>query len=89
MTFEEVSKSLNAATMQLSPAQLPAYLAAQAFSRRPYTEFMRHYIPGLFGVRNAYRACSIVGSSGYAQAWNYGSMLSTIVDSHNLKRFNK
>ncbi len=41
MTFEEVSKSLNAATMQLSPAQLPAYLAAQAFSRRPFTEFMR------------------------------------------------
>ena len=54
-----------------------------------YTDFMKQYIPSLFGVRNAYRACSIVGSSGYAQAWNYGSMLSTIVDSHNLKRFNK
>ena len=58
-------------------------------SMEDYTEFMRHYIPGLFGVRNAYRACSIVGSSGYAQAWNYGSMLSTIVQSHNLTKFNK
>ena len=54
-----------------------------------YTEFMRQYIPWLFGVRNAHRACSIVGSSGYAQAWNYGSMLSSIVSSHNLTRFNK
>ena len=58
-------------------------------SMEDYTDFMKQYIPSLFGVRNAYRACSIVGSSGYAQAWNYGSMLSTIVDSHNLKRFNK
>ena len=44
MTFEEVSKSLNAATMQLSPAQLPVYLAAHTFSRRPFTDFMRQTI---------------------------------------------
>ena len=41
MTFEEVSKSLNAATKQLSPAELPAHLATQTFSRRPFTDFMR------------------------------------------------
>ena len=41
MTFEEVSKSLNAATMQLSPNKLSAYLAAQTFSPRPFTDFMR------------------------------------------------
>lgn len=41
MTFEEVSKSMNAAASQLSPAELPAYLAAQTFSSRPFTDFMR------------------------------------------------
>lgn len=41
MTFVEVSKALNPATMQLSPAELPAYLATQTFSLRPFTEFMR------------------------------------------------
>ena len=41
MTFEEVSKSMNAAVSQLSPAELPAYLAAQTFSLRPFTDFMR------------------------------------------------
>ena len=42
MTFEEVNKSLNAAIMQLSPNELPAYLSAQTFSHRPFTDFMRH-----------------------------------------------
>ena len=41
MTFEEVSKSMNDAVSQLSPAELPAYLAAQTFSPRPFTDFMR------------------------------------------------
>ena len=41
MTFEEVSKSMNAAASQLSPAELPAYLTAQTFSSRPFTDFMR------------------------------------------------
>ena len=41
MTFEVVSKALNPATMQLSPAELPAYLATQTFSLRPFTDFMR------------------------------------------------
>ena len=65
------------------------HYSSWAKSMEDYTDFMSYYIPGLFGVRNAYRACSIVGSSGYAQAWNYGSMLSSIVSSHNLTRFNK
>lgn len=41
MTFEEVNKSLNAAIMQLSPAELPQYLSQQDFSRRSFTDFMR------------------------------------------------
>ena len=41
MTFEEVSTSMNQAVSQLSPARLPAYLAAQTFSPRPFTDFMR------------------------------------------------
>lgn len=54
-----------------------------------YTLFMKQYLPYVFGVRNSHRACSIVGSSGYAQAGNYGSMLVTMVQSYNLTRFNK
>ena len=42
MTFEEVNKSLNAAIMQLSPADLSAYISAKTFSHRPFTDFMRH-----------------------------------------------
>ena len=41
MTFEEVGTSMNEASTQLSPAGLPAYLAAQTFSPRPFTDFMR------------------------------------------------
>ena len=41
MTYEAISKTLNAATVQLSPAALPAYLASQTFSLRPFTDFMR------------------------------------------------
>ena len=43
MTYEEVSKSLNTAAMQLSPAALPQFLAAHAdaFSSRPFTDYMR------------------------------------------------
>ena len=41
MTFEELSISMNLAVSQLSPADLPAYLAAQTFSPRPFTDFMR------------------------------------------------
>ena len=41
MTFEEVSKSMNASLLRLSPTELPSYLATQAFSPRPFTDFMR------------------------------------------------
>ena len=41
MTFEELSISMNLAVSQLSPADLPAYLAGQTFSPRPFTDFMR------------------------------------------------
>ena len=41
MTIEEVSKSMNDAVSQLSPAEFPAYLAVQTFSPRPFTDFMR------------------------------------------------
>ena len=41
MTFEELSISINLAVSQLSPADLPAYLAGQTFSPRPFTDFMR------------------------------------------------
>ena len=54
-----------------------------------YTSFMKSYLPHVFGVRNSSRACSIVGSSGYAAAWNYGSMLYSIIVTHDLTRFNK
>lgn len=58
-------------------------------SLQHYTSFMKSFVPWVFGVRNSYRACSIVGSSGYAQAGNYGSMLSTIIINNNLTRFNR
>ena len=43
MTYEEVSKSLNAAIMQLSLCELPQFLADHAadFSPRPFTDYMR------------------------------------------------
>ena len=41
MTFEEVSESMNAALLRLSPAELPSYLATRTFSPRPFTDFMR------------------------------------------------
>ena len=41
MTFEEVSESMNAALLRLSPAELPSYLATRTFSSRPFTDFMR------------------------------------------------
>lgn len=41
MTFEELSISMNLAVSQLSPADLPAYLAGQTCSPRPFTDFMR------------------------------------------------
>ena len=58
-------------------------------SLEDYTEFMKSYVPEVFGVRNASRACRIVGSSGYAQASDYGSALLSIVQSQDLTRFNK
>ncbi len=54
-----------------------------------YVDFMHEYIPSIFGVRNAYTACWIIGNAGYAEAGNYGSVLSSIVSSNNLTRFNK
>ncbi len=54
-----------------------------------YVEFMHTYIPSIFGVRDAYTACAIIGRSGYAEAGGYGSMLSSIVASNNLTRFNE
>lgn len=43
MTYEEVSKALNAAILQLSPSKLPKFLAdhADEFSSRPFTDYMR------------------------------------------------
>ena len=58
-------------------------------SVKDYVSFMQQYIPRIFGVRNWYSACSIVGGSGYAQAGNYGSMLISITSSQNLTRFNR
>ena len=58
-------------------------------SLKDYTQFMKSYVPEVFGVRNSSSACWIVGRSGYAQARNYGSALLNIVQSQNLYRFNK
>ena len=43
MTYEEVSKTLDAAVTRLSPAELPQFLAAhkQEISECPFTEYMR------------------------------------------------
>ena len=43
MTFEEVSKSMNTAVIQLSPTALPQFLADHEddFSSRPFTDYMR------------------------------------------------
>ena len=41
MTYDEVGKSPDAAVLRLSPDELPAYLAMQTFSTRPFTDFMR------------------------------------------------
>ena len=54
-----------------------------------YVNFMHTYIPRIFGVRDPYTACSIIGSAGYAEAGGYGGALSSIVSSQNLTRFNR
>ncbi len=54
-----------------------------------YVDFMKSYIPWIFGVRDSYTACSIVGRSGYAEAGGYGSLLYSIIKSNNLTRFNR
>ena len=43
MTYEDVSKNLNAAVMQLSPAELPQFLKDHAGDqpKRPFTDYMR------------------------------------------------
>ncbi len=43
MSYEDDSKALNAAVMQLSPADLPHFLSAhtEEFSRRPFTDYIR------------------------------------------------
>ena len=58
-------------------------------SIQDYVDFMHTYIPRIFGVRDAYAACSIIGSAGYAEAGGYGAALSSVVSSQNLTRFNK
>ncbi len=54
-----------------------------------YVQFMKSYIPWIFGVRDSYTACSIVGRSGYAEAGGYGSLLYSIIKSNKLTRFNQ
>ncbi len=58
-------------------------------SMEDYVAFMKTYIPWIFGVRNASRACSIIGNAGYAEAGGYGSLLYSIVCQNNLTRFSK
>ena len=43
MTYEAVSQALNAAVMQLSPAELPQFLKEHAGDqpKRPFTDYMR------------------------------------------------
>ena len=43
MTYEETTGTLNTALLQLSPAELPQFLARHAadFSPRPFTDYMR------------------------------------------------
>ncbi len=54
-----------------------------------YVEFMRTYIPGIFGVRDSDTACYIIGRSGYAEAGGYGDLLMSIINENNLYRFNR
>lgn len=60
-----------------------------AKSLEDYVDFMHTYIPSIFGVRDSYTACSIVGSSGYAEAGGYGALLYDIICENNLTRFNR
>lgn len=43
MSYEDVSKTLNAAVLQLTPAELPQFLADHDtdFTSRPFTDYMR------------------------------------------------
>jgi flagellum-specific peptidoglycan hydrolase FlgJ len=54
-----------------------------------YVKFMHTYIPQIFGVRDAYTACAIIGRAGYAEAPNYATALISVVNQSNLTRFNR
>ena len=58
-------------------------------SLEAYVDFMKTYIPGIFGVRDWGTACYIVGRSGYASASNYYSSLVWVISNYNLTRFDK
>lgn len=68
MTYEEVSKNLNAAVMQLSPAELPQFLKAHAGDqpKRPFTDYMRlKFREKKISQQNVFLAADLAERYGY------------------------
>ena len=68
MTYEDVSKNLNAAAMKLSPAELPQFLKDHAGDqpKRPFTDYMRQkFREKEISQQNIFLAADISERYGY------------------------
>ena len=68
MTYEEVSKSLNAAVIQITPDELPRFLAdhAEEQPKRPFTAYMRmKFVEKDISQQNVFLAADLPERYGY------------------------
>ncbi|MCR5135927.1 MAG: hypothetical protein K6C12_02350 [Oscillospiraceae bacterium] len=68
MTYEEVSKKMNSALTQLSPADLPQFLAAHSmdFSSQPFADYMRRkFREKGISQKNVFIAADLDNKTGY------------------------
>ena len=68
MTYEAVSQALNAAVMQLSPAELPQFLKEHAEDqpKRPFTDYMRQkFREKRISQQNVFLAADLSERYGY------------------------
>lgn len=68
MTYEAVSQALNAAVMQLSPAELPQFLKEHAGDqpKRPFTDYMRRkFREKQISQQNVFLAADLAERYGY------------------------
>ena len=68
MTYEEVSKSLNAAVIQINPDELPRFLGdhAEEQPKRPFTSYMRmKFLEKDISQQNVFLAADLPERYGY------------------------